>query len=110
MVSPFVGCEQGIFIVKEYHRKSLQPMFLKCYLHLHLVENYDIESIKHRSYEDSSLDIFEMIASTSEPMAKLVNKKLLITRRFQVDPKKIKCLLQQGQKHGSVFPAIGFIT
>jgi hypothetical protein len=57
-------------------------MFLKCYHHLHLVENYDVESIMHRSYEDSSLDIFEMTTSTSEPMAKLINRELLIFRKF----------------------------
>jgi hypothetical protein len=38
LVSSFVGHEQGISIVKIYDRKSLQPMFLKCYHHLHLVE------------------------------------------------------------------------
>jgi hypothetical protein len=49
------------------------------------VENYDVESIEHRSYEDSSLDIFEMTTNTSEPMAKLINKELLIFRKFRVD-------------------------
>jgi hypothetical protein len=39
LVSSFVGCEQGISIVQEYDRKSLQPMLLKCYHHLHHVEN-----------------------------------------------------------------------
>ncbi len=58
LVSSFVGREQGISIVQEYDRKSSQPMFLKCYDHLHLMENYDIESTKHRSYENNSLDIF----------------------------------------------------
>jgi sialic acid synthase SpsE len=32
------------------------------------VKNYDVESIKHNSYENNNLDIFEMIVSTSEPM------------------------------------------
>jgi hypothetical protein len=58
MVSSFVGHEQDISIVKKYDRKSLQPMLLKCYHHLHLVENFDVESIEHRSYEDNNLDIF----------------------------------------------------
>jgi hypothetical protein len=58
------------------------------------MENYDIKSTKHRSYENNSLDIFEMVASTSEPMAELVNKELLIFRSFQVDPKEIKWHLQ----------------
>ncbi len=74
------GCEQGIFIVEEYDQKSLQPMFLKCYDHLHHVENYDVKFTKHKSYEDNSLDffdIFEMTTNTSEPMVELVNKKTL---------------------------------
>jgi hypothetical protein len=58
LVSSFVGHEQGISIVEKYDWKSLQPMLLKCYHHLHLVENYDVESIEHRSYENNSLDIF----------------------------------------------------
>jgi hypothetical protein len=44
--------------------------------------------------KNSILDIFEIIAITSELMVELVNKELLIIRRFQVDPKEIKCLLQ----------------
>ncbi len=94
MVSSFVGREQGISIVQEYDRKFSQSMFLKCYNHLHPLENYDIESTKHRSYEDNNLDIFERIPNTSEPMVELVNKELLIFRRFQVDPKEIKSPLQ----------------
>jgi hypothetical protein len=69
-------------------------MLLKYYHHLHLVEDYDVESIKHRSFEDNNLDIFEMTLNTSEPVTKLVNKELLNFRRFQMDPKKIKCPLQ----------------
>jgi hypothetical protein len=78
-------------IVEECDLKSLQTMFLKCYHHLHLVENYDVESIEHKSYEDNNLNIFEMIVSKSEPVTKLVNKEFLICTRFQMDPKKIKC-------------------
>ncbi len=44
LVSSFVGCKQGISIVEECDLKSLQPILLKCYHHLHLVENYDVES------------------------------------------------------------------
>jgi hypothetical protein len=38
-------------------------MFLKCYHHLHHVVDCDVESIMYKSYEDSSLDIFEMIVT-----------------------------------------------
>jgi len=90
LVFSFIGYEQGISIVERYDWKSLQPMFLKCFHHLHPVENYDIESTKHRSYENNSLDIFEMTTSTSELVVELVNRELLIFRRFQVDLKEIK--------------------
>jgi hypothetical protein len=93
LVSSFVGCKQGISIVEECDLKSLQPMFLKCYHHLHDVENYDVEFLKYRFYEDNNLDIFEMTLSTSKLVTKLVNKEFLIFRRFKMDPKKIKCPL-----------------
>jgi hypothetical protein len=51
-----------------------------------------------------------MTVNTSEPMAKLVNKELLISRRFQMDPKEIKCPLQRWQKHESIFPIVGFLA
>ncbi len=41
-----------------------------------------------------SLDIFQETPSTSELAKKLVTKKLLIFKRYQVDPKKIKFPLQ----------------
>jgi hypothetical protein len=68
-------------------------MFLKCYHHLHLVVNYDVEFKEHTSYEDINMYIFEMTTNTNEPMTKLVNREFLIFRRFQVDPKEIKCCL-----------------
>ncbi len=35
LVSSFVGQEEGVSIVDEYDRRTLYPMFLKCYHHLH---------------------------------------------------------------------------
>jgi hypothetical protein len=35
IVSSFVGREQGVSLVKEYDKKSLYPMLVKCYEHLH---------------------------------------------------------------------------
>jgi hypothetical protein len=37
IVSLFVGKEQGIVFVEEHDRKSLYPMLVKCYEHLHLL-------------------------------------------------------------------------
>jgi hypothetical protein len=43
--------------------------------------------------EESSLDIFEMSVETSERTKEVVNKELLMFKRFQVDVKEIKCPL-----------------
>ncbi len=72
-------------------------MLLKCYHHLHPMENYDVKSTKHKSYKDSRVDIFEMIASTSESVAKLVNKEFLIFRRFQVILQRLNALYSGGK-------------
>jgi hypothetical protein len=49
-----------------------------------------------------------MIANTTDPTTKLVNKELLIFRRYQVDVKDIKCPLHWWEKHENMFPTIGF--
>jgi hypothetical protein len=59
--------------------------------------------------EDCNLDIFERTTNTSEPTKELVNKELLIFKRYQVDVKEIKCPLQWWQKHESMFPIVGFL-
>jgi hypothetical protein len=43
--------------------------------------------------QESSLDIFEMSVKTSEPTKEVMNKELLMFKRFQVDVKEIKCPL-----------------
>jgi hypothetical protein len=49
--------------------------------------------------EDMSLDIFEMIVSTSESTMELVNREFAIFKRYQVNVKNIKCPLQWWEKH-----------
>jgi len=61
-------------------------------------------------YRDCSLDIFEQIISTSELVEKLVKRELLIFRKYQLDVKDIKCLLQWWQKHETMFPTVGFLA
>jgi hypothetical protein len=41
--------------------------------------------------EESSLDIFEMYVGTNELTKEVVNKELLMFKRFQMDVKDIKC-------------------
>jgi hypothetical protein len=51
-----------------------------------------------------------MTVSTSELVMELVNRELLIFKRFQMDPKEIKWPLQWWQKHESMFPIVGFLV
>jgi hypothetical protein len=44
--------------------------------------------------EKNCLDIFEMFVGTNEPTKEVVNKELLMFRRFQVDLKDIQCPLE----------------
>ncbi len=57
-------------------------MLLKCYYHLHLLVEFEKGVVDQRVEEDRSLDILEMTTSTSELTRKLVNKELLIFRRY----------------------------
>jgi len=82
LVSSFIGCEQGKAIVEEYDNFLKIPMFLKCYYHLHPLVEFAKDVVDQRVEEDMSLDIFEMVANTSEPTTKLVNKELLIFKCY----------------------------
>ncbi len=86
----FIGKEQGVAIVEKCDRKSLYPMLLKCHHHLHPLAESKSVFTNIGVDEDCNLDIFEQIANTSEPTKELVNMKLLIFRRYQVDVNKKK--------------------
>ncbi len=94
--------------MQKYDKKSLYPMLTKCYEHLHpFVKSLADESI---SYEDSSLDIFEQIASTSELAEELVKRELLLFKHYQLYIKVINCPLLWWKKYEAMFPTIGFFT
>jgi hypothetical protein len=59
--------------------------------------------------EESSLDIFEMFVGISEPTKEVVNKELLMFKRFQMDVKNIKCPLKWWAKHEFLFPIVHFL-
>jgi hypothetical protein len=82
-MSSLIGHEQGKTIVEKYDQKTLFPMFLKCYYHLHPMVEFE-RGDEQRVEEDKSLDIFEMIVNTSELTTELANKELLIFKRYQV--------------------------
>jgi hypothetical protein len=60
--------------------------------------------------EKNNLDIFEMSTRTSEPIKEVVNKELLLFKRFQVDVKDIKCLLKWWAKHEPLFPTMACLA
>jgi len=81
IVSPFVGRDQGVVLVKDYDRKTFYPMLVKCYKHLHPLVRLDRNCVNQ--------NIFEQIASTSEPTKKLVI--FMIFKRYQLNVNDIKC-------------------
>jgi hypothetical protein len=87
LVFSFVGQEEGVSIVDEYDRKTLYPMLLKCYHHLHPMTK-SVGCVDQTCDENSSLDIFQHIVFTSEPLKELSTKELLIFRHCQVDPQR----------------------
>jgi len=108
LVSSLIGHEQGKAIVEKYDKKSLFPMLLKCYYHLHPLVESKGGVVDEKVEDDKNLDIFEMTTNTNEPTTKLVNRELLIFRCYQVDDKDIKCPLQWWEKHENMFPIVGF--
>jgi len=98
-----------IYIVNEYDRRTLYPMILKCYHHLHPMTKY-VGCVNQIIDEDYNLHIFQQIASTSEPTKELVTFELLIFRHYQMDPKDIKCLFQWWGKYEAMFPTIVFLA
>ncbi len=69
-------------------------MLFKCYYHLDPLVEFERSVVDKKVEEDKSVDIFEMISSTSELATKLVNKELLPFKHYQVVVKDIKCPLQ----------------
>ncbi len=82
LVSSFIGFEQGKAIVEEYDTKSLFPVLLKFYYHLHPLVEYERGVVDQRVEKDMSLDIFEITTITNEPAIELVNKELLIFKLY----------------------------
>jgi hypothetical protein len=83
-------------------------MLLKCHYHLHLLVESKGVVVDQRVEKDNNLDIFEMIANTIKPTIKLMNRKLLIFKHYQMDVKEIKCPLKWWEKHESMFLIIGY--
>ncbi len=94
MVSSFIECEDGNSIVKGYDKKTLYPMLVKCYYHLHSLEDNRNTFEEEGFVENCRVNIFHMNASTSESTQELMDRELLIFRKYQVNMKEINCPLQ----------------
>jgi hypothetical protein len=107
LISPiFYDHEKSVTFVEEYDKISLYLMFIKCHHYLHIVTRFEISC--QNPNKNCGSNIFEQIASTNELMKKLVGRKLLIFKRYQVHIKNIKCPLQWREKHKSIFLIIDF--
>jgi hypothetical protein len=93
LVSYFIGQEESVNIMDENDTRSLYPVLLKCYHHLHPITKY-IGCIEQTIDEDCNFDIFQQTTFTSELTKELITRELLIFKCYQVDPKDIKCHFQ----------------
>jgi hypothetical protein len=67
-----------------------------------------VECVDQTNDEDSSLDIFQQIASTSEPLKELITKELLIFKHCQVDPKDTNVIFNGGENMKPCFIQLVF--
>jgi hypothetical protein len=73
--------------------KIFVSYFIKCHYYLHPLAEFERGVVDQRIEKDNSLDIFEMTTNTIEPTMELMNRELLIFKRYQMDVKDIKCPL-----------------
>jgi len=103
-VSSFIGCDQGVAIIEQYDIMSLYTMLMKCYYYLHPLIESDNDFVNQRVYDDSGLDIFQMIARSTKPTKKLVKRELLVFQHYEVDVKKINVPFDGGRNMKPYFP------
>ncbi len=69
---------------EEYDTKSLYPTLVKCYHHLHRLVDNENAFVKEGAIQNCNPNFWN-VASTSELAKELVNKELLIFKRYQMD-------------------------
>jgi hypothetical protein len=84
-VSSYVGKNQGVFIVEWYDRRTLYPMLIKSYNHLHLVGDVDSTFTNQDVDKDYGLNIFQMTSNNIEIVKEIITRELLDFKRFHVD-------------------------
>jgi hypothetical protein len=77
---------------------------------LHLMIKFKSEFANQTMDAGCSLDIFAMVAWTNESTKKIVKRKFLILRHYQVNIKKITCIFRWWEKHEVMFPTIKFLA
>ncbi len=83
-------------------------MLFKSYHHLHPL--FEVQSpFVRRIDEVNNFNNFEMVANTSDLTKELVNRKLLIFKKYLLDAKDIKCLLKWWKKYETMLSTIGFL-
>ncbi len=88
-------------IVEEYDRKTLYPMLVKSYNHLHrIVDGGNFGSTN----QNCGLDICQMMSNNTKIAKEVVTKELSDFRRCHMDLKEIKDPLLWWEKHESKFP------
>jgi hypothetical protein len=85
-------------------------MLVKSYNHLHLVGDVDSTFTNQDVDKDYGLDIFQMFGNNIEIVKEIITRELLDFKRFHVDMKDIKNLVQWWEKHESKFPTISFLA
>ncbi len=109
IVSSFIGCEEGVVIIKEYDKKYPYPMFLKCYHQLQPMAKTKVDFTWQTIIVDYNY-IFEQTINTTEFVKNLSTRELLIFKCYQMDSKKIKCFLPWWRKHEVKFSNVGFLV
>jgi len=85
-------------------------MLVKSYNHLHLVEDVVFSFANHDAYQDCGLNIFQMTSNNIKTTKEIVTRELLDFKKFHVDVKDIKNLLQWWKKHEYKFSTFGFLA
>lgn len=84
-------------------------MFLNYHHHLSMIE-FEVGYVYQVIDENYNLDIWKQTTWTSEPMKKLVSRKLLIFKGYHVDFNKIECFFPIMREAWNHIPTIEFLT
>jgi hypothetical protein len=80
-----IGCEQRKVIIEKYDKKIFVSYFFKCHYYLHPLAEFEKDVVDKKVEKDNNLDIFEMTTNTIESTMNLMNRELLIFKRYQMD-------------------------